>query len=300
MKAIFIVGPTAVGKTDLAFGISKVIPSILISADSVQAYRGADIISGKDKSVKTYLLDVAPATQPFSVRDFVENVRHIVKKARLEGRIPIVVGGTGFYIDALFRKIDTLSIPPNQVLREKLEKLTVKKLQEKLKKLSLDRFLKMNKSDVSNKRRLIRAIEIAQSKKRNIKSDESIFNPSEVLIIGLKASMDNLRKRIADRVEKRLAIGAVDEAKELFKEYEHLSPQLKTANGYRQLFEYLKGKLTYNVAKEAWINSEVKTARNQMTWLKKNKNIKWFDIGKRDLESRISKLIEEEFVLGRE
>ncbi|OGH19599.1 MAG: tRNA (adenosine(37)-N6)-dimethylallyltransferase MiaA [Candidatus Levybacteria bacterium RIFCSPHIGHO2_01_FULL_40_15b] len=276
-RALIIVGPTAVGKTDLAFSLSRAFPSVLISADSIQVYLGADIISGKDRSVETFFLDIVLPHKSFSVREFIEKVRPLIEKAKKENKIPIIVGGTGFYIDALFGKIDTISIPPNKALREKLEKLNVRKLQEKLKKLSLSRFYRMNNSDVNNKRRLVRAIEIAITRGPIPVRVRPLFKKKEVLIIGLKSSVDHLRSRIETRVEERIKKGAIYEAKRLFKDYEALSNQVKAANGYKQLFEYLKGKLTYDVAKEAWINSEVKTAKNQMTWFKRNKNIVWFD-----------------------
>ncbi len=295
-KALFIVGPTAAGKTGLAFTISKVIPSILISVDSVQVYKGADIISGKDTSVQTYLLDIVSPNQSFSVRDFVESVRPLVKKAKTENKIPIIVGGTGFYIDALFGKIDTISIPPNKTLRARLEKLTVKKLQEKLKKLSPERFHKMNNSDANNKRRLIRGIEVAISQGRTINTSQPIFAPREVSIIGLKTSMDNLKKRIIARVKKRIEMGAVSEAEKLFKNYKELSSQLRKASGYKELFDYLAGKINLEEAKEKWILSDYQYAKRQMTWFKRNKNIVWFDIEKNGFEDKILKLVEKTYL----
>lgn len=275
-SAIFIVGPTAVGKTDLAFKISKVIPSILISADSIQVYRGADIISGKDRSAYTYLLDILPPTESFSVRDFVANVRPLIEKAKKEKKIPIIVGGTGFYVDALLKKIDTLSIPPNKTLRKKLERLSLVKLQQKLKQINPKRFKNMNTSDIKNKRRLIRAIEIAYARGRT-RETKPLFKKSEVLIIGLKTSSENLKKRIIDRVENRLKMGAINEAKKLFKNYERLSSQLKSASGYKELFDYLFGKISLEEAKERWVASDFQYAKRQMTWFKRNKNIIWFD-----------------------
>src|SRR3989344_9536067 len=160
-RALIIVGPTAVGKTDLAFSLSRAFPSVLISADSIQVYLGADIIAGKDRSVETFFLDIVLPHKSFSVREFIEKVRPLIEKAKKENKIPIIVGGTGFYVNALFGKIDTISIPPNKNLREKLEKLSIESLQKKLKKTNPHRFEEMNNSDRNNKGRLIRAIEIS-------------------------------------------------------------------------------------------------------------------------------------------
>jgi tRNA dimethylallyltransferase len=279
-RAIFIVGPTAVGKTDLAFKISKNVPSVLISADSVQVYRGADIISGKDNSVPTHLLDILPPTKSFSVHDFVERGHPIIEMAQKQRKIPIIVGGTWFYSDALFKKIDTLYIPPDEALRKHLSNLTVKKLQEKLKNVNSEHFLRMNKSDANNKRRLIRAIEVSKYGRmtaRTLKDLNPIFKKNDVLIIGLRTSMRNLKERIRNRVEKRIETGALWEARKLFKNYKKLSLQLKTANGYKELFDYLLGKTTLEEARERWVTADYRHAKNQMTWFKRNKDILWFD-----------------------
>ncbi len=287
-RVLIIVGPTAVGKTDIAFSLSRAFPSVLISADSVQVFRGADIISGKDHSYPTELLDVVDSTEYFSVRDFVEQARPIVKKALDSNKISIIVGGTGFYTDALFGKIDTINIPPDLELREKLKDFSVGQLQNKLKERDPVRFHKMNKSDIYNKRRLIRAIEIVGS---NFKKNKPVFSENEVLMIGLKTSIQNLRKRIIVRVEKRLESGALDEARRLFENYKKLSSQIKTANGYRELFDYLLGEISLEEAKERWVIADYQHAKNQMTWFRRNKNIAWFDIEKRGFEQEILRLI---------
>ena len=290
-KALFIVGPTSVGKTDLAFKLSSVVPSVLISADSVQVYKGADIISGKDKTFPTQLLDIVDPTGQFSVRNFVQLVRPIVKKAYDEQKIPIFVGGTGFYVDALFGKIDTINVSPDFKLRAELDKLTVKELQQKLKELNPVRFKKMNNSDINNKRRLNRAIEVAQAQGPTLGMSGYVFKQGEVLVIGLETSRADLKKRIVKRVEERLKAGAIDEAKRLFRDYGKLSSQLKTANGYKELFDYLTGKTTFEEAKERWVIVETTTAKNQMTWFRHNKNITWFDIGQKGFEEDVLRLL---------
>ena len=293
-KALLIVGPTGIGKTDLAVYLSKKFPSTLISADSIQVYRGADIISGKDRSVPTYLVDVLSPSQSFSVREFIEKVRPLVEKAKKENKLPIIVGGTGFYIDALFGKIETINIPPNQKLRKKLEKLSIESLQKKLKKTNPHRFGEMNNSDRNNKRRLIRALEISLSGDRSI-DHYPIFKEDEVLFLGLKDSMENLKKRIALRVEQRLQSGALREARRLFKNYEKLSTQIKAAVGYKQLFDFLAGRIIFEKAVQKWVIAEAQLAKKQTTWLKRNRNIVWFNIGQRGFEAKILRLIKHEF-----
>lgn len=276
-KAIFIVGPTAVGKTSLAVKISQKIPSILISADSIQVYRGADIISGKDHpiDVKIELIDVLDPTQSFNVRDFTRRVRPLVDASR---KLPVIVGGTGLYTKALYENIETINVPPDEELRSDLELLTTQELQKKLKELGLGKFNSLNESDRNNPRRLMRAIEVIVNKNDSKEANKPLFNKNEILIIGLETSMDNLRRRINMRVKERISEGAREEAQRLFNEYENLSPQLKVANGYCQIFEFLKGKISWDEAVEQWNTADYQHAKAQMTWFKKDNNIVWFNI----------------------
>lgn len=294
-KAIFVVGPTAVGKTSIAGRISKKIPSILISADSVQVYRGCDIISGKDHTsgTKILLVDIVSPFETFSVSNFIERIRPIIIKTLNQGMIPITVGGTGFYADAFFTRIDTLDIPQNLKLRKQLDVLSIEELQKKLKEANFIRFKKMNESDIKNKRRLIRAIEVQNTEKKY--APKPLFNEREILFVGLRSSMENIKKRIIDRVEKRLKEGALVEAKRLFSDFAKLSSQIKAANGYRQLFGMFKGELSFEEAKKKWIIAEGQLAKKQMTWFQRNPNINWFDIEKKGFENKIFKLINENF-----
>ncbi len=293
-KALFIVGPTAVGKTVLAVKINKKIPSILISADSIQVYRGADIISGKDHpgNLKIELIDILPPTESFSVADFVDRVRKIMNESN---KIPIIVGGTGLYTKALFENIETINVKPNKRLRKKLLSLTIENLQNELKKLDKKRFEKMNNSDKNNPRRLIRAIEIV-SQNQKAEVVDSAFDEKEVLTIGLKTSSEELKKRIKKRVDVRIENGALEEAKNLFKQYENLSPQLKTANGYKQIFEFLQNKITWEEVVMRWEIADSQHAKRQMTYFNKM-NVEWFDIGEKDFENKISRLISKELGL---
>lgn len=302
-RAVFIVGPTATGKTVLAVELSKKIPSILISADSIQVYRGADIISGKDhpKNTKIELVDILPPTQSFSVRDFVDRVRQITERSN---KIPIIVGGTGLYTQALFQNIKTINIPPNEKLREKLSKLSVEQLQKKLRKLNADKLEKMNNSDKNNPRRLIRAIETWII--YDLPLTDPIFDKDEVLIIGLRTSNEDLRRRIEVRVRQRIQDGALKEVEILFENYKDLAPQMKVANGYKQLFEYLKqstpdvGELSHREwekAVEHWITADYQHAKAQITYFNKM-NVNWFEISKKGFGRQILRLIKQELGLS--
>jgi tRNA dimethylallyltransferase len=295
-KALFILGPTSSGKTDLALRIARHLPSVIISADSVQVYRGCDIISGKDhpSDIDISLIDVVAPAEHFSVHDFVLKARPIIEKAIKNHKTPVIVGGTGFYAHALLNPINTINIPPHKKLRKKLSGYSLSELQQELGKVNPQRLFSMNDSDIGNKRRLIRAIETSvEGVPRKIK--ETVFSFDEVLMVGLRSSMDNIRKNIEERVKKRISLGAIDEASVLFKNYKYLSPQVKTAIGYKELFNYLSGRGSLEDAIGKWVVSEGQLAKKQLTWLKRNKNIIWFDAQKPGVVEAVLKLIEHNF-----
>lgn len=295
-KAVVIVGPTAVGKTALAVKIAKEFKGALVSADSVQVFKSLDIISGKDKDefldVEIYLIDVVSPFEPFSVSQFEKLGKGFIKEITLSGKLPIIVGGTGLYVKSLIDGISTSSVAPDLKLRNNLENLSLAELQKMLKKLSAETFNGMNESDIKNKRRLIRKIEILSTRIKNhelrIKNNDGF----EFLQIGLELPREELRKRIDLRVDKRIKEGALKEAKDLFKNYEKLTQQVKDANGYKQLFEYFLGKTTIEQAMEKWKISEYRHAKNQMTWFKKDKRILWFDADKKNLFEAVSSKID--------
>lgn len=314
-KIACIVGPTATGKTAFALELASKFNGALISADSVQVFKGLDIISGKDIPLGTpfsllpemssygynagyftyfntpiYLLDVVEPTTSFSVSQFHDIASRVLSS--LNNKLPIVVGGTGLYVKSLLHGIDTSTIVPNEALRKKLEQLPVSSLRNRLKKINEEKFNSMNESDANNPRRLIRAIEIAGKSKFTISNNK---NPYESLVIGLTCDRAVLKQKIDARVQDRLENGALNEAKKLFENYENLTQQVKDANGYKQLFSFLKNEINWDEAIHRWKISEYRHAKNQMTWFKKYGNVAWFDIGsntyKKDIESMIDKFI---------
>jgi len=299
-KVLFVVGPTASGKTDMALYLADKFSGILINADSVQVYKELDIVSGKDLpqtseflkiktdgnldlgiyffgNIQIYLLDVVPPSYEFNVSDFKKIANSLIEKLSSKN-LPIVVGGTGFYIKALTQTIDTISIPRDEKLRDKLLKFSVLKLQNLLRKNDIEKFMSLNESDIKNSRRLIRAIEVAFWKAKNNTVFDKKKRSFDTLFIGLKAGRDFIEKRIEKRVDMRMKTGALDEAKSLFKKYNKLSSQVKNASGYKQLFEYLKGEYSLEDSIIRWKTSEISIVKKQMTFFSKNKEIKWFDI----------------------
>ncbi|MBX9765589.1 tRNA (adenosine(37)-N6)-dimethylallyltransferase MiaA [Patescibacteria group bacterium] len=277
-KIIVIVGPTSSGKTALAVTLARAIGGEVISADSRQVYRGLDSGSGKVtkkemRGVPHHLLDIANPKRVYTASDFVRDGRAAITDISARGRIPIIAGGTGFYIDALIGTMKLSDVPPNKTLRNQLSRYSLEKLQNTLKKLDPKRYVLI---DTKNPVRLIRAIEIAKAHKGKPREKITIYgNPNyQTLFIGIHVPPEDLKKKIHTRLVKRLP-GIEREVKKLharglsWKRMEELGLE------YRYMSRYLKGVLS---KKEMHIELEkaiVEYAKRQMTWFKRNRDIHW-------------------------
>lgn len=321
-KILVVCGPTAVGKTTLAIGLAKKFDGELINADSRQVYRGMDIGTGKDLrgskfkvcsfaeataggknskfklgkeyqigyylvlGVPIWLLDVVWPDYRFSVADYVEVARPVIEAIWQRGKLPILVGGTGFYLQGLLEGIGTIGVTPNWPLRHRLEKLTINELQKQAKKTNPDRFYQMNRSDRHNPRRLIRIIEVAhfeQDKGEENKNNGLVQNQKQVFWLGLIAPLKILDRRINQRVKKRLEMGLEKEIEQLLKRFDFDNSVLGETIAYYQWREYFqaspsqRGQVLNSVI-DKWARAERQYARRQLTWFKKNKQIEWFSV----------------------
>jgi len=249
-----------------------------------------DIGTGKDKpksGPKIHGYDLIKPDQDFSLAHFVNFARPLIKKLHQQNQLPILVGGTGLYLKALTQPFKTINIKPNLKLRRRLNKLSVKQLQTQLKKLDPDRFSSMNHSDQHNPRRLIRAIEIAQSSPpRSI--PRANFN---TFWIGLTAKKTLLDKRIVKRVNQRLVQGAEQEVKALIKAGYSWDLPSMSAMGYQQWQPYFAHQATLDQVKQAWITAEQQYLRRQLTWFKKQPQIHWFDITDKHLFTKVARQV---------
>lgn len=292
-KLLVICGPTASGKTDLAVKLAKKFNGELISADSRQVYQRMDIVTGKDrpKDVPVWGLDLVKPNQEFTVSHWVRFAKQVIEDIWQRGKLPIIVGGTGFWIKALIEGIDTLNVKPNHQLRQQLNNLTVQQLQKELKQIWPKRLASMNESDKYNSRRLIRAIEIAvYSNKTNLpnKPNQANYN---FLTIGLKTDYKILYQKIDKRVNQRIKKGAQKEVERLIKKGYSWNLPAMTALGYREWRPFLEGKTDLGTVKKRWQYAEHGYARRQMTWFRKIKKIRWFEITQTDWQTRMVKLI---------
>jgi tRNA dimethylallyltransferase len=261
-KLLIVCGPTATGKTALAVKLAKQFNGELISADSRQVYKGMDIVTGKDrpKGVVIHGLDLIEPDEDFSVAHFVESASNSINQISLKSQLPIIVGGTGLYIDSLVNPPATLAVGPDWELRQQLEQKTVEELQAQLKKLDPGRWHKMNHSDQLNPRRLIRAIEVGLKGELS----KAVKTDYDCLWIGLTLDKEKLDQLIAARVKARVKAGAIKEWQILKAKYSNNLPSM-SGIGYRQLPDI-----------DAWVKAEQQYARRQLTYFKKNEAIHWF------------------------
>lgn len=278
-KLLIISGPTATGKTSLAVKISRHLPSVLISADSRQVYQGMDIGTGKDHppSIKIHLIDILNPSQSFSAAQFYLKALKIIKQAHSARLLPIVVGGTGLYLDCLINpRRSTFLLKPNPLLRFLLNKLPLFVLQKIFKLLDSSSFKSLNSSDVRNPRRLIRQIETKLLSPLFLQT--SFSSPKFNLFhLSLTASNQFIYSRIDARVGERLKLGLIGEIRKLLQTYSWSAPGLNTL-AYKEFKPYFQAKSPLSACIRQWRFDEHALARRQKTWFKKYKNSQFFNI----------------------
>ena len=283
-KIIVIMGPTASGKTNLSIKTAKKFGGFIISADSRQVYRGLDIGTAKItreemKGIPHFMIDVADPKKKYTVAEYQKTTKKIIQYLGLRKslsrtyevhKLPIIVGGTGLYIDALINDWQLPEVAPNRKLRKELERKSEIELFQILKKLDPERAQKI---DTKNKVRLIRSIEIAKALGKVPILKKSF--PYKVLKIGIKITPEKLRQRLKKRLGQDLNRGLIEEVKKLHKSGLSWKRLYELGLEYSLVSKYLQNQLT----KEELINQlKIRLwqyAKRQMTWFKRDKDIHW-------------------------
>lgn len=311
-KLLVICGPTATGKTALGFTLSNKFGGSIISADSRQVYAGLDIGTGKDipidakrnkiggvvyyeaGGVRTYGYDIVGPKEDFSVSLYIGFFRKALRQILNEGKLPIVVGGTGLYIKAIVDGIPTIDVPRNNNLRDKIAKLSVDELYENLCKLDPLKAASLNYSDKKNPRRLIRAVEVAQYLVDHPQPGpkSGMLKNFDVLMLGLTAPKQVLEERVNLRVDSRIKKGFSDEVVELIKRGVEWSDQSMISLGYRQWRDYLEGGVDLETVISEWKKEERSYVKRQMVWWKKDKRINWFDISEGEYVKKVEYMVQ--------
>lgn len=272
-----IVGPTASGKSALAVRLAKKRNGEVISADSRQVYKGLDIGTGKItkremKGVRHHLFDVASPKRVFTAHDFVRKGRAAIDDIVSRGKLPIVCGGTGFYIDALLGCVSLAETPRNEALRARLASKTAEQLFAMLKKKDPKRAEAMNTpSERNNKVRLIRALEVASKSKDR----KDVAPQYDAEWIGIDWPDEALKARIHKRLMARMKTGMVEEVRRLHADGLSWKRMEELGLEYRYLSRYVRGKLgkedmLAQLEREIW-----QYAKRQRTWWRRNKDIRW-------------------------
>ena len=276
-KILVIVGPTASGKSGLAVRLAKKFNGEIISADSRQVYRGLNIGTGKItkqemRGVPHYLLDVANPRKQFSAAQYKVLAANSLQYIVTNSKLPIVVGGTGLYIDALTGAVNFPDVEPNKKLREQLGKKSALELFKILKKKDPRRACTI---DPRNKVRLVRALEIVKALGKVPLCQPATSTHYKFVYIGLKP--DNLDERIYKRLIKRLE-PMVREGKRLHKQGLTYKRMHELGLEYRYIGMYLQNKISKQEMVEKLYIASRHYAKRQMTWFKRNKEIKWFTL----------------------
>jgi tRNA dimethylallyltransferase len=278
-KIVVVCGPTATGKSDYAVALAKEINGEIISADSRQVYKGMDIGSGKItvkemKGIMHHLLDITSPKKIFTVSDFQKLGVKAIQDIANRGKMPIICGGTGFYIDALVNQSNLPNVPANIPLRLKLSKENADKLYKLLMKIDARRAKEI---DPNNKVRLIRAIEIAKKLGKVPRLTIKLTSKYDAEWIGLDTSDAELKAKISKRLESRLKAGMVEEVEKLNESGVSWRRLMSFGLEYRYITLYLKKKITKAEMIEKLKMEIWHYAKRQRTWFRRNKNITWID-----------------------
>ncbi len=300
-KILVIVGPTAAGKTEIAANLGAAIGGEIISADSMQVYKGMDIGTSKpdrDTVVKTphYLIDFVEPNEEFSVAKFQIAARKVLADILKRGKQPIVVGGSGLYVRAIIDPMDFQTATPESPERQQLEELAEKDpeaLVEKLRELDPEGAQQM---DTKNIRRVIRAIEAVMLsgetyalRNERFRRRNAIY---DVLIIGLRMSREKLYNLIDNRVDDMVAAGLEDEVRKLMASPGGMSKTARQGLGYKEFIEQIESGDSLEQAIELIKRRTRQFAKRQLTWFRADPRIVWLDVDDRSSDVLLHDILE--------
>lgn len=284
-KVIVVVGPTASGKTDLGVYIAKKYNGEVISADSMQIYKNMDIATAKPTisemdGIKHHLIGFLEPKDEYSVASFCEDAKNVAEEITAKGKIPVIVGGTGLYIDSFINNItffeNTNSKKVREELNKELEQFGIEKLYNELREIDA---CSAEKIHPNNTLRVIRALEVYRLTGKTLteQNEQSLKNesPFEPLYIGITY---NEREKLYDRINRRVDImlenGLLEEAEAFYKNYP--SQTAVNAIGYKELKPFIDTEKSLEECVESLKQATRKYAKRQLTWFNRNEKINWF------------------------
>lgn len=294
-KIICVVGATASGKTDLAVKLAKAVDGEIISADSMQVYKNMPIATAvatkeEQDGVVHHLVEFLDADQTFSVADFVERAKVLIDEITARGRVPIVAGGTGLFVDSLVKNISFSEVGSNAEIRNELAEKSNEELYERLLKLDANAAEDIHPN---NRKRVIRALELCMSGTSKTEQNENsmlVDSPYDALYIGIGyKDRQKLYDRINKRVDLMLEAGLENEARQM------LGKQGLTARqaiGHKELQPYIDGKITLDEATENLKRETRRYAKRQLTWFRRNENINWLYADEMSRDELVKKAVD--------
>ncbi|WP_296078746.1 tRNA (adenosine(37)-N6)-dimethylallyltransferase MiaA [uncultured Eubacterium sp.] len=294
-KIICVVGATASGKTDLAVKLAKAVDGEIVSADSMQVYKNMPIATAvatkeEQDGVPHHLVEFLNTDETFSVADYVELAKSKIAEISSRGRVPIVAGGTGLFVDSLVKNINFSEVGSNAEIRTELAEKSNEELYEKLLKLDPNAAVDIHPN---NRKRVIRALELCMSgtsKTEQNKNSLLCDSPYDALYIGIGyKDRQKLYDRINKRVDLMLEAGLENEARQM------LGKQGLTARqaiGHKELQPYIDGKITLAEAAENLKRETRRYAKRQLTWFRRNENINWLYADEMSKDELVKKAVE--------
>ena len=299
-KVIVICGPTASGKTALSIELAKRINGEIISCDSMQIYKDMDIGTAKPtteemQGIKHYLIDFVSPDKRYSVADYKKDAKIAIKEILQKGKVPIIVGGTGLYVDSLIYEIEYPNIEFDEEYRQELEGIAeqdgLEKLYQQAKEIDPEAIRKISKND---KKRILRILEIYHATGKNKSEQEKESRKKEVEYDYRVFALDWDREKLYERINKRVDImieqGLVDEVRKIYGKYDKF-PTAMQGLGYKEVVEYLNKEITKEQMLEKIKQETRRYAKRQLTWFRKNKQTIWID-AQNELEDNIKFIFE--------
>jgi len=298
IKVVAIVGPTAVGKSALGLKLAKKFDGEIISGDSMQIYRHLDIGTAKDSPIELqevphHLVDICDADQRYTVKNFQEKARSIATELDSEHKLPLVVGGTGFYLSALMNNLNLggKSTGDDQVRAELLKIEQIEGIAGLQTILKQEDPLAYAKIDVENARRLIRAIEVIRTTGKSITDQDNGNKWADFYLVGLTDDRPKLYERINKRVDKMVEMGLLDEAKSVY-DHQDDYPQASKGIGYKELFPYFDGSASLDDCLVEIKKNSRHFAKRQFTYFRNQMDVDWYNISNdKDYQQTIEKNI---------
>jgi tRNA dimethylallyltransferase len=307
-QAIFIAGPTASGKSELAMRLAERLGGEIISVDSMQVYRGLDIGTAKPspkerERIVHHLIDVVDLKESFSAAQFVALAAIASREIRRRGRVAIFCGGTGLYFKAYMEGLG-IATPPNSKLRLELETQATEALLKELAECDPALYATIDKK---NRRRVIRAIEVLRTTGRPFSEQRSKWRlsaslrnhdepPSHPCFLGLERAAEDLNERINQRVERMFERGLVDETRQLLALGLAANPTAMQAIGYRQATEYLRGERSFAQTVELVKTRTRQFAKRQRTWFRRQTAANWIHLAPGQSAETVAAGLAEKFI----